>query len=73
MEPNHNSPEDALQAFVDAKAKFLIPMHFGRFDLSDEPPSEPLKLLKEKAQKLNLSGKVKALNINESLFFETTN
>ncbi|HXH69865.1 MAG TPA: MBL fold metallo-hydrolase [Pyrinomonadaceae bacterium] len=69
MEPNHNSPEDAVQAFIDARAKFLVPMHFGRFDLSDEPPGEPLRLLKEKTQEMNLSDKIKALNINESLIF----
>ncbi len=73
MEPNHNSPEEAMQAFVDARAKFLVPMHFGRFDLSDEPPGEPLRLLREKAREMNVSDKIKALNINESLFFETAN
>ncbi len=70
MEPNHNSPDDAMQAFVDAKAKFLVPMHFGRFDLSDEPPSEPLKLLRERAREMNVSDKIKALNINESIAFQ---
>ncbi len=69
MELNHNSPEDAAQAFVDANAKILIPMHFGRFDLSDEPPGEPLKLLQKKAQEMNVSNKIKALSINESLIF----
>lgn len=69
MEPNHNSPEDAIKAFEDAKAKILVPMHYGRFDLSDEPPSEPLRLLKEKAAEMNLSGKVKPLEINESIVF----
>lgn len=68
MEPNHNSPEDALKGFVDIKAKFLVPMHYGTFDLSDEPPSEPLRLLKEKAAEMNLSEKLKPLNINESLY-----
>jgi L-ascorbate metabolism protein UlaG (beta-lactamase superfamily) len=69
MEPNHNSPEEALKAFGDAKAGTLVPMHFGRFDLSDEPPGEPLRFLREKAQEMNLSDKIKALNINESLIF----
>ncbi|CAN5447665.1 MBL fold metallo-hydrolase [soil metagenome] len=69
MKPNHNNPADALQAFQEANAKFLVPMHFGRFDLSDEPPSEPLRLLKENAAELNLSDKIKPLNINESLKF----
>jgi L-ascorbate metabolism protein UlaG (beta-lactamase superfamily) len=69
MKPTHNSPEEALEAAIDAGAKTIIPMHFGRFDLSDEPPGEPLKIFKEKAQELNLSDKIKPLNINESLFF----
>ena len=69
MKPNHNSPEEALQAFVDSGAKTLIPMHFGRFDLSDEPPGEPTRLLNEKAAEMNLSDKIKRLNINEYLVF----
>ena len=69
MEANHNSPEDAFKAFVDSKAKTLVPMHYGTFDLSDEPPNEPLRLLKEEIQKQNLSDKLKPLNINESIIF----
>ena len=69
MEPNHNSPEEALKAAIDANAGAIIPMHFGRFDLSDEPPGEPLKVLQEKAREMNLSDKIKPLNINESLDF----
>jgi L-ascorbate metabolism protein UlaG (beta-lactamase superfamily) len=69
MQPNHNNPADAFQAFVDAKAKTLVPMHYGTFDLSDEPPSQPLQLLKEEAAKQNLSDKLKPLAINESFYF----
>lgn len=69
MKANHNNPTDAFQAFVDAKAKFLVPMHYGTFNLSDEPPNEPLRLLKEKAQEMNLSDKIKPLSIGESLLF----
>ena len=68
MEANHNSPEDTLKGLVDIKAEFMIPMHYGTFDLSDEPPGEPLRLLKEKAAEMRLSGKIKPLNINESLY-----
>jgi L-ascorbate metabolism protein UlaG (beta-lactamase superfamily) len=71
MEPNHNSPSDAMKAFIDAKAKILVPMHYGTFDLSDEPPSEPLKLLKADAAKNNVSDKVLPLVINESVELET--
>lgn len=69
MQSNHNNPEDALQAFQDAKAETLVPMHYGTFDLSDEPPSEPLKRLKQDAEKAGLIEKVKPLQINESLEF----
>jgi len=69
MRANHNSPSEAFQGFVDSKADALIPMHFGRFDLSDEPPSEPLRLLKEKAASASVSDKIKNLQINESISF----
>ena len=69
MQPNHNNPADAFQAFLDARGKTLVPMHYGTFDLSDEPPSEPLKLLKEEAAKRGLSDKLKPLAINESFYF----
>ena len=64
MRANHNSPNDALQAFVDLNAKNFIPMHFGRFDLSDEPPGEPLRLLDEGARELNLTDKIKVVSFD---------
>ncbi|MEO7672591.1 MAG: MBL fold metallo-hydrolase [Pyrinomonadaceae bacterium] len=67
MEPVHNSPGDALKAFFDSGAKKLIPMHYGTFDLSDEPPNTPLKALKAEAEKLGLSDRITTLTINESL------
>lgn len=47
MKSNHMSPSDAWQAFHDLGARTLIPMHYGTFDLSDEPLGEPERLLKE--------------------------
>jgi len=67
MEPNHNSPSDALKAFVDSGAKSMIPMHFGTFDMSDEPPSAPLRELMKGAAENGLTDRIKVLNINESL------
>ncbi len=69
MQPNHNNPEDAFQAFVDAKAKTLIPMHYGTFDLSDEPPNLPLERLKSAAENAGQTDKLKPLQINESFEF----
>jgi L-ascorbate metabolism protein UlaG (beta-lactamase superfamily) len=67
MEPVHNSPQDALMAFKDSGASTLVPMHYGTFDLSDEPPSMPLRILLAEAEKMGLSDKISTLAINESL------
>lgn len=45
MHPSHMRPEDSWQAFLDLQASKFLPMHYGTFDLSDEPSSEPLKRL----------------------------
>lgn len=70
MEPNHNNPADAVKAFIDAGAETLIPMHYGTFDLSDEPPSQPLKFLMSEAEASGVRGKVRALAINQPLEVE---
>lgn len=41
MRESHLDPEEALQAAIDLKAKSAIAIHFGTFDLSDEPLTEP--------------------------------
>lgn len=67
MEPNHNSPDDALMAFQDSRARFLVPMHFGTFDLSDEPPGEPFRSLNEGAAAAGIRDKIKQLAIGGSI------
>ena len=69
MEPNHNNPSDVVKAFIDSGARYLVPMHYGTFDLSDEPPGEPLRLLLEEAETAGVKDRVRALAINESLPF----
>ncbi|MCW5961904.1 MAG: MBL fold metallo-hydrolase [Pyrinomonadaceae bacterium] len=71
MQPNHNDPDDAVKAFIDSKAKFLVPMHYATFNMTDEPPGEPLRRLKENVEKANLSDRLKPLDVYESLIFET--
>jgi len=70
MEPSHNNPADAVHAFIDSGARFLVPMHYGTFDLTDEPPSQPLRFLMEEAEKDGIEAKVKPLAINEAILFE---
>jgi L-ascorbate metabolism protein UlaG (beta-lactamase superfamily) len=46
MGQSHTSPDEAVQAFEDTRAKWMIPMHYGTFDLSDEPLGDPMRVLK---------------------------
>lgn len=43
MSPAHLGPADGLKAANDMSATNLIPMHFGTFDLSDEPIGDPYR------------------------------
>jgi len=37
----HMNPEEAVRAFIELKAKKLVPMHYGTFRLGYEPMEEP--------------------------------
>ena len=54
MKDNHMNPQDALKAAKDLKVKKIIPMHFGTFDLSDEPLGEPQELFAKIGQEENI-------------------
>lgn len=41
MEHYHLNPEQAGRAFVELGARRLVPMHWGAFQLTDEPLAEP--------------------------------
>ena len=45
----HMNPEEALQASRDVRARRIVPVHYGTFDLSDESPDEPPRRLMEAA------------------------
>lgn len=51
MQRNHISPYEALDASQDLEAKFTVPMHYGTFDLSDEPFSDPPRVFSHEARK----------------------
>jgi hypothetical protein len=38
MRGQHVKPEESHQAFLDLEAAWMITMHWGCFDLTDEPP-----------------------------------
>jgi L-ascorbate metabolism protein UlaG (beta-lactamase superfamily) len=46
MRSSHTTPEEAAEAFQILGAHTLIPCHYGTYDLSDEPISEPIRRLR---------------------------
>jgi L-ascorbate metabolism protein UlaG (beta-lactamase superfamily) len=57
----HTSPADAMQAFLDLKSHWMVPMHYGTFRLSHEPIEEPLQLLASEATAAGVKDKVVVL------------
>lgn len=47
MKTYHVNPEEAIQVAKDVRAKIFIPIHWGTFDLTDEPLWLPIKHLRE--------------------------
>ncbi len=55
MTAMHMNPDEAVQAFLDAKCKAAFAMHWGTFRLTDEPMGEPPILLSQAAEGAGLS------------------
>ncbi len=47
MESNHISPGNAIKAFDEINAKFMVPMHYGCFDLSNESMEDPIRVYQD--------------------------
>ncbi|THF72821.1 MBL fold metallo-hydrolase [Cohnella fermenti] len=54
MSDEHMSPEEALRAFLDVRAKYFVPMHYGAFKLADDTPKEALDRLEQERLRLDI-------------------
>jgi L-ascorbate metabolism protein UlaG (beta-lactamase superfamily) len=54
MKPSHTTPEEALAALADVGGRILLPIHWGTFDLAEEPIDEPPRRLAAEAGRLGL-------------------
>jgi L-ascorbate metabolism protein UlaG (beta-lactamase superfamily) len=66
----HTSPEDAVQAFLDLRARWMVPMHYGTFRLSYEPVDEPVPRLLEAAREHGIENKICVLEEGVTRVFE---
>ena len=51
MQYQHMDPGEAYRAFGDLEARYLLPMHWGTFDLTDEPADLAPKVLVETVER----------------------
>lgn len=70
MKTSHASPEESVKAFHDLKGNVLIPMHYGTYDLADEPASEPLRILREMNGRQEIRGTLKTPQIGEMILLD---
>lgn len=63
MQSSHTTPKEAFDIFNELGGKLFIPMHYGTFDLSDEPIGEPIMLLEDLF--IDEKEKLKILSVGE--------
>jgi L-ascorbate metabolism protein UlaG (beta-lactamase superfamily) len=63
MQDVHTSPQEAVQVIHDLRAKTFIPMHYGTFDLADEPMGEPFRILTKLNDEKKIDARLELLNI----------
>ena len=72
MRESHMNPEEAIQAAIDLGARHAVAMHFGTFDLSDEPLDEPPRRFRQAALDRDLNAAhAWVLKIGETREFAT--
>lgn len=67
MKEAHMRPEEAVDAFHALGGRCMIPMHYGTYDLSDEPVGEPARILGELEKRGDIQGDLQMMDIGESL------
>jgi L-ascorbate metabolism protein UlaG (beta-lactamase superfamily) len=72
MEHYHLNPRQAGEAFCDLGARCLIPMHWGTFQLTDEPLCEPVDRIRAWWQREGPTNprRIEVLDVGESLILD---
>lgn len=68
MGPSHANPEEAYEIFTMLKGERFIPMHYGTYDLSNEPMGEPIRRLKARFAENGMSEKLDIPAVGEVFY-----
>jgi N-acyl-phosphatidylethanolamine-hydrolysing phospholipase D len=69
MAPVHLDPQEAVEAALALGASHVVGMHFGTFDLSDEPLDEPPRRFLAEATRRGLDGRAFVMAVGETRRF----
>jgi N-acyl-phosphatidylethanolamine-hydrolysing phospholipase D len=69
MGPVHLNPEEAVEAALATGARSTVAMHFGTFDLADEPLDEPPRRFLAEAVRRGLGGRAFVVAVGETRRF----
>jgi len=73
MAYQHMDPQQSVQAFLDLRADALFAMHFGTFDLTDEPPGYgPIELARAAREAGVDAARIRVPRVGERMLLEAT-
>jgi L-ascorbate metabolism protein UlaG (beta-lactamase superfamily) len=67
MEPHHMNPEQAVDALGVLGARAMAPMHWGAFQLTDEPLNEPVERLRRAWELRRPAARLHVLAVGETV------
>jgi len=67
MGPHHMNPEEAVEALDVLRARAMVPMHWGAFQLTDEPLVEPAERLRRAWELRRPAARLHVLAVGETL------
>jgi len=65
----HVTPEEAVQAAFDVRAEHVLGMHWGTFDLADEPLDEPPRRFLAAAARQGFADRAFIMRVGETRGF----
>lgn len=68
MQGSHTNPEEAVQGFHDLGGKIFVPMHYGTYDVADEPLGEPIERIYNLNNARQINGNLVAPSIGEIVY-----
>ncbi len=70
MQEEHINPKEAVELFNILSGNYFIPMHYGTYDLSDEPLGEPIRQLRQYAKENSMEDKIVELSAGQILHID---